>query len=119
MTSPSGRCLLAPVRSPRPGGAAQAVWPAAVELDVHPVRPEPPVPDVPLTSRQLRILDFIAGYVQEHGYPPSIREIGCGVGLKSLHGVNYQLSRLAELGVLERPEGGCRSRALRLIKGGA
>src|SRR5687767_14885559 len=40
-----------------------------------------------LTDKQDRILKFIVEYVGEHGYPPSIREIGNAFGISSLRGV--------------------------------
>ena len=37
-----------------------------------------------LTAKQQKIYDFILQFTNEHGYPPSVREIGAAVGLKSL-----------------------------------
>ena len=36
-----------------------------------------------LTEKQSNVLDFIKKYSADHGYPPSIREIGQGLGLRS------------------------------------
>jgi len=36
-----------------------------------------------LTGRQQEIWDFLVGYVDRHGYPPTVREIGSAVGLAS------------------------------------
>ena len=36
-----------------------------------------------LTTRQQEIWQFLAEYVDEHGYPPTVREIGDAVGLAS------------------------------------
>ena len=36
-----------------------------------------------LTRKQQQIYDFILAFTNEHGYPPSVREIGAAVGLKS------------------------------------
>ncbi len=55
-----------------------------------------------LSSRQKRILDFIRGWVAQHGYPPSVREIGEGVQLVSPSSVAYQLGQLEEKGYLRR-----------------
>ncbi len=55
-----------------------------------------------LTARQKRILDFIRGWVERHGYPPSVREIGEAVGLVSPSSVAYQLKELEKKGYLRR-----------------
>lgn len=55
-----------------------------------------------LTERQRTILEMIHGHVDEHGYPPSVREIGMAVGLKSTSSVHSQLERLEALGYLRR-----------------
>ena len=41
-----------------------------------------------LTSRQREILDFITCSIQDNGYPPTIREIGRHMGIRSTNGVN-------------------------------
>jgi repressor LexA len=55
-----------------------------------------------LSKRQRGILDFIRGWVDEHGYPPSVREIGEAVGLVSPSSVAYQLKELEKKGHLRR-----------------
>ncbi len=65
-----------------------------------------------LTERQRKILDFIIDYYEDHGYPPSIREIGKQVGITSTSVVNYNLNRLVELGLLAREKN--TSRGIRL-----
>ena len=54
--------------------------------------------DVPMTnlkdSRQLDVLQFIYKEVQEHGYPPTVREICNAVQLSSTSTVHGHLSRL-------------------------
>jgi repressor LexA len=65
-----------------------------------------------LSDRQRRMLDFIQHYSREHGYPPSIREIGEAVGISSTSVVNYNLNRLVEEGYLDRHQNV--SRGLRL-----
>jgi repressor LexA len=55
-----------------------------------------------LTARQGRILTFIRGWVEQHGYPPSVREIGEAVGLVSPSSVAYQLKELEKKGFLRR-----------------
>ncbi len=65
-----------------------------------------------LSTRQKKILDFIEKFINDHGYPPTIREIGEAVGIASTSVVNYNLNKLVERGYIERePEV---SRGLRL-----
>jgi repressor LexA len=51
-----------------------------------------------LTARQGRILEFIREWVEQYGYPPSVREIGEAVGLVSPSSVAYQLKELERKG---------------------
>jgi repressor LexA len=67
-----------------------------------------------LSERQVKILEFIDTYFQEHNYPPTIREIGKAVGISSTSVVKYNLERLQEKEKLERSKEV--SRGLRLIK---
>jgi repressor LexA len=55
-----------------------------------------------LSERQERILAFITDFSEEHGYPPSIREIGHAVGISSTSVVDYNLRVLEREGVLRR-----------------
>jgi len=55
-----------------------------------------------LSERQRRILDFIASFQQQHGYPPTIREIGQAVGISSTSVVDYNLKVLERQGRLKR-----------------
>lgn len=48
-----------------------------------------------------RIVEAIKSYIQEHGYPPTVREIGEMVGLKSTSCVQSHLTRLFNEGRLE------------------
>ena len=48
-----------------------------------------------LTRMQQRIYDYIAETIREQGYPPSVREIGDAVGLKSPSTVHFHLKHLA------------------------
>lgn len=52
-----------------------------------------------------RIYDYIAETIREQGYPPSVREIGDAVGLKSPSTVHFHLKHLAELGVIGKEAG--------------
>jgi len=55
-----------------------------------------------LTSRQRQILDFIDSEVRRCGYPPSVREIGDGVGLTSTSTVHAHLTALEKKGYIRR-----------------
>lgn len=55
-----------------------------------------------LGKRQLAIYDFIRSYSDEHGYPPSVREIGAAVGLASPSTVHMHLKALEEQGLIKR-----------------
>ncbi|CAM5412666.1 LexA repressor [Streptomyces microflavus] len=57
---------------------------------------------VGLTSRQAAIIHFIEQQVGLQGYPPSMREIGQAVGLKSSSSVSHQLMSLERKGFLYR-----------------
>jgi|LGVF01.2.fsa_nt_gb repressor LexA len=55
-----------------------------------------------ITEKQLNILKYIQSEVQKKGYPPSVREIGAAVGLKSTSTVHGHLSRLEAKGYIRR-----------------
>jgi repressor LexA len=55
-----------------------------------------------LTKRQQEIFDFIKRYGAEHGYPPTVRDIGKAVGLASSSTVHAHLANLERLGLLRR-----------------
>jgi repressor LexA len=59
-------------------------------------------PQAELTSRQQRILKVIVQFVEQRGYPPTVREIGAAVGLASTSSVSHQLKTLQRLGYLRR-----------------
>ena len=67
-----------------------------------------------LTRRQKQVYDFLAGFVEEHGYSPSFEEIGEGLGLSSLATVHKHVSNLEEKGLLKRDYN--RSRSIDLVK---
>ena len=56
----------------------------------------------PRGDNQQRILDFIKSEIQTKGYPPSVREIGDAVGLKSTSTVHGHLTRLEKKGLIHR-----------------
>ena len=55
-----------------------------------------------LTGRQQEIWTFLVGYVDRHGYPPTVREIGEAVGLASPSTVHAHLANLERAGLLRR-----------------
>lgn len=55
-------------------------------------------------DRQQLILDFITEYTKENGYPPTIREICDGVGLKSPSTVHGHIERLRKAGKLDKAD---------------
>jgi repressor LexA len=61
-----------------------------------------------LTARQQEVLDFVAGYINEYGYPPSLREIGKRLGVSGTLGVMKHLEALEKKGYLRRQEGSTR-----------
>ena len=63
-----------------------------------------------LTDRQLEVLRFIANEIEERGYPPTIREIGEALDIRSTNGVNDHLKALERKGFLSRDP--VKSRAL-------
>jgi repressor LexA len=56
----------------------------------------------PVTERQRAILEYLHEYVDEHGYPPTVREIGEAVGLRSPSTVHAHLAQLERAGALKR-----------------
>ena len=66
-----------------------------------------------LSERQQKILRFMQNYMEEAGYPPTIREIGEDTGINSTSVVNYNLNKLVDAGYLERTDKV--SRGLRLV----
>ena len=64
-----------------------------------------------LTQRQQMVLDFIRQSIHDRGYPPTLREIGARMGIRSTNGVNDHLRALERKGYLKRED--MKSRALR------
>ena len=58
-----------------------------------------------ISKMQQKIYDYIVSCVSEQGYPPSVREIGEAVGLKSPSTVHFHLKHLAEAGYIEKDAG--------------
>jgi len=67
----------------------------------------------PLTKRQREILDYLQEFIQQHGYAPSLEEIGRRFGLSSLATVHKHLTNLTEKGFIRRSWN--RSRSVELL----
>ena len=66
-----------------------------------------------LTTRQQEIWQFLAQYVDAHGYPPTVREIGDAVGLASPSTVHAHLANLERAGLVRRDP--TKPRAIELV----
>lgn len=66
-----------------------------------------------LTDRQQQVLKYIRDSITTRGYPPTLREIGAHMGIRSTNGVNDHLRALERKGYLTRED--MKSRALRPI----
>jgi repressor LexA len=66
-----------------------------------------------LTDRQREIYEYLVAYVDEHGYPPTVREIGEEVGLASPSTVHAHLANLERAGYIRRDP--TKPRALELL----
>lgn len=77
---------------------------------------EQPIREV-LTERQQMVLEFIERSIERRGYPPTLREIGQHLGIRSTNGVNDHLKALEKKGYLARED--LKSRALRPLVGSA
>ena len=71
----------------------------------------------PLTRRQREILDYLAEFIEHHGYSPSLEEIGRRFGLSSLATVHKHLGNLQEKGFIKRAWN--RSRSVELVPTGS
>jgi repressor LexA len=69
---------------------------------------------VGLTQRQQMVLDYIRQSITDRGYPPTLREIGAQMGIRSTNGVNDHLRALERKGYLTRED--MKSRALRPVR---
>src|SRR5262245_57658251 len=67
-----------------------------------------------LTDRQKQVLHLIEQSITQRGYPPTLREIGEQMGIRSTNGVNDHLKALEKKGYLVRED--LKSRALRPVK---
>ena len=67
----------------------------------------------PLTKRQREILDYLNEFIQQHGYAPSLEEVGKRFNLSSLATVHKHLTNLQEKGFIRRAWN--RSRSVELL----
>jgi repressor LexA len=58
--------------------------------------------ELTLTKRQREIFEYVKRYGEEHGYPPTVRDIGKAIGLTSSSTVHAHLANLEKLGLLRR-----------------
>jgi len=65
-----------------------------------------------LTKRQHAVLETIRAWIRQRGYPPTIRELGKQLGIKSLRGVTTHLDAIAKKGFLKREP---RARSISLL----
>lgn len=65
-----------------------------------------------LTRKQQQIYNFILEFTAQHGYPPSVREIGTAMGLKSPSTVHFHMKGLEQAGVIIKAEGKTRAISL-------
>ncbi|MFR1051359.1 MAG: transcriptional repressor LexA [Oscillospiraceae bacterium] len=63
----------------------------------------------PLTPKQAEIYDFILQYTRTQGYPPSVREIGAAVHLKSPSTVHFHMKKLEAEGYIQKADGKTRA----------
>lgn len=68
---------------------------------------------LPLTKRQREILDYLHDFIEQHGYAPSLEEVGRRFGLSSLATVHKHLTNLQEKGFIKRAWN--RSRSVELV----
>ena len=66
----------------------------------------------PLTAKQAEIYDYIYQYSRDNGYPPSVREIGAAVHLKSPSTVHFHLKKMEEMGYINKADGKTRAISL-------
>ncbi|MEV6369765.1 transcriptional repressor LexA [Micromonospora musae] len=72
-----------------------------------------------ISAKQQRILAVIRDWIQQHGYPPTVREIGAAVGLGSPSSVAHHLNMLERRGLLRREANASRAVDIRRAQAGA
>jgi repressor LexA len=71
----------------------------------------------PISNRQRSILAYIRQHIEEHGYPPTVREIGEAVNLSSSSTVHAHLKALEDKGMIQRDA--VLTRAIKLVENDA
>lgn len=66
-----------------------------------------------LTKKQNEILNFMKRYIAEHGFPPTIREIGSALGVNSPATIHAHLNNLEKKGAIKK--NGYKNRAIELL----
>src|SRR5439155_12323458 len=100
-----------PERELTPSGGVSTL--VANTRSTDPPTPQEETTTVELTGRQQEIWEFLVDYVDRHGYPPTVREIGEAVGLASPSTVHAHLANLERAGLLRRDP--TKPRALELV----
>lgn len=70
--------------------------------------------ETPTTRRQREVLRFIESFIAEHGYAPSVREIGSHLNIRSPNGLKYHLDALRKRGLITWEKG--LSRTLQVVR---
>jgi len=66
-------------------------------------------PDKPLTGQQQKVLAFVGEFLEENGFPPTLREIGDAIGLANVNAVRGHLSALEKKGYITKAPDRARS----------
>jgi repressor LexA len=69
-----------------------------------------------LSDRQTEVLEFIVAWIDQHGVPPTFREIGDHLGIRSTNGVSDHVRALERKGYVERAGGPGAARSLRVSR---
>ena len=70
-----------------------------------------------LKDREQKVLDFITDQIKKNGYPPTVRDIGAALGIKSTSTVQKSMNILEEEGFIRKQAG--KRRAFEVVAGGA
>ena len=70
-----------------------------------------------LKDREQKVLDFISRQIKQNGYPPTVRDIGAALGIKSTSTVQKSMEILEEEGYIRKQPG--KRRAFEVVQGGA
>jgi SOS-response transcriptional repressor LexA len=67
----------------------------------------------PLTHRQRTVLDFVGEYCRRQGFPPTLREIGEGIGLQNISAVRGHVTALLKKGYITKEDS--KARSIRIV----